>query len=125
MLDKDITEAHATLVALKSRLTSDLEELAVHNPHTDDWELRLDDTVFTADENDRGDIGEAAEEKIATLALLETRYRNVVRALEKIATNTYGICEISGEAIEIERLRANPAARTCLHHLEDEDLLPL
>ena len=33
---------------------------------------------------------------------------------------TYGSCEISGEAIEVERLEANPAARTCKAHIERE-----
>ncbi|MFM2424189.1 MAG: hypothetical protein RLZZ70_580 [Candidatus Parcubacteria bacterium] len=126
MLDKDIQAAQTTLLILKDRLVEDLGTLAVYNEKTGDWELRLDgDNLFDADPNDQGDNAEAAEEQISTLALLETRYRNVVRALEKIANHTYGICEVSGEMIELERLQANPAARTCIHHREDEDLLPL
>ncbi len=37
--------------------------------------------------------------------------REIDAALMRIAEGTYGICEDTGEAIPVERLRANPAAR--------------
>ena len=43
---------------------------------------------------------------------LEARYKNVIDALKKIELGTYGICEVSGDPIELDRLDANPAART-------------
>jgi RNA polymerase-binding transcription factor DksA len=86
----------------------------------------MDDMVSVdSDSNNIADFGEEADERIATLAELETRYRNVVRALEKIEAGTFGLCEISGEPIEEARLNANPAARTCVAHREDEYDLPL
>jgi RNA polymerase-binding transcription factor DksA len=45
------------------------------------------------------------------------RLTDVKDALAKIDAGTYGICETSGEPIEEARLRANPAARTCMHHI--------
>ena len=49
---------------------------------------------------------------------LEIRYNDIKDALDKIEKNKYGICEVSGEEIEEERLIANPAARTCKAHME-------
>lgn len=53
---------------------------------------------------------------------LEQRYKNVTDALAKIESDdgSYGVCEISGETIEEDRLAANPAARTCKAHMEQE-----
>ncbi len=115
-----------TLLDLKTAITSELETLAVYHPSTDDWEARFDfESTEESDSDLVGDVAEAAEERIATLALLETRYRNIVRALQKIEAGTYGICEVSCEPIEADRLMANPAARTCKAHLNDEVDLPL
>ena len=38
--------------------------------------------------------------------------------LKKIEDGKYGICESTGEQIPIARLEANPAAKTCMEHLE-------
>lgn len=51
---------------------------------------------------------------------LEKRLAEVKRALGKIVEGAYGMCEISGEHIEEDRLDANPAARTCKKHLDEE-----
>ena len=56
----------------------------------------------------------------AILATLETEYNTIVLALSKIEKGTYGVCEISGEPIEEERLNADPGARTCMEHLGEE-----
>ena len=65
------------------------------------------------------------DERRSTIAALETRYNNIKRALDKIEKGTYGICEISGQPIEAERLKANPAARTSQANQEKEAQLPL
>jgi len=120
-------EQHKTkLEELKAQLANELSTIAIFDQKTGDWEVRMDDVVdLESDSNRAADFGEEADERIATLAELETRYRNIVRALQKIETNEFGICEISGEAIEAERLNANPAARTCIAHREEEYDLPL
>jgi RNA polymerase-binding transcription factor DksA len=103
-------------------LEAELKTLGVHNPQVaEDWIATPSGIEEQeADSNVSADRAEEWEEKEAILALLETRYNNVRRALEKIATGTFGICEISGEPIEEARLNANPAARTCMAHLNDE-----
>lgn len=122
-----IQEQYKTILTdLKTELINQLSTIAIFNEKTEDWEVKMDDVVeLESDDNDVADFGEEADERIATLAELETRYRNVVRALEKIEAGTFGICEISGNKIEEERLNANPAARTCIAHKEEEYDLPL
>ena len=52
---------------------------------------------------------------------IETRYNEVKHALDKIEgyPEKYGMCEVSNQPIEHDRLEANPAARTCKKHLEN------
>ncbi len=52
------------------------------------------------------------------LEQLEKQMSEIDAALERIENGTYGICEISGQPIEKERLEANPSARTCIKHMK-------
>lgn len=119
------TEHQTTLLQQQSLLLADLAAIATHNPDTDDWEAIPEALTGEADENVVADSSESWQERRATVAALEMRLRNVNRALAKITAGTYGICELSGELIEPERLAANPAARTCAAHREQEGELPL
>jgi RNA polymerase-binding transcription factor DksA len=114
--------------ALQNQLrevVTQLQDIAVLDTETGDWIIRTNDIDQTeTDENSQADAAEEADERIAILAELENRYRNVLHALQKLENGTYGICEISGEQIEEGRLMANPAARTCVHHMESEYELP-
>lgn len=112
-----------TLTTLLEQVTMQLSDIAVHNQLTDDWEISTPESS-TADTDVQADAAESADIQAAELAELENRYRTIVRALEKINTGTYGVCEISGEEIEADRLTANPAARTCKAHMESEYALP-
>lgn len=115
----------AKLEAELETITAELKDLGVHNPQAkEDW-IPTPEGVGTpeADPNIVADRSEDWNERRGTLDVLETRYNNLNRALEKIANGTYGICEISGEEIEADRLEANPAARTCKAHLEEESSL--
>jgi RNA polymerase-binding transcription factor DksA len=115
--------------ALESELNTIVEELssiAQYNQATDDWVAVPEaNTLGNADPNDVADTTEEWNTRRAMMGQLEVRYKNVKRALQKITDGTYGICEISGEQIEAERLTANPAARTCTAHMNDEAELPV
>lgn len=103
-----------------------LKDLGIHNPQVkEDW-IALPQDVDTqeADPNVGADRAEDWLERTATLSTLETQYNNITRALRKIGDGSYGICEIGGETIEQDRLDANPAARTCKTHINDEQDLP-
>ncbi len=109
-----------------SGVITELQDVAVLDNDSGDWIIRTNNIDQTeADENSQADAAEEADERIAILAELENRYRSIIHALKKMEDGTYGICEVSGEPIEEGRLQANPAARTCTHHMEAEFELPL
>ncbi len=62
---------------------------------------------------DQADLVEEYESKVGRLNAIETRYQEVLRALDRIKAGTYGVCLKSGVPIEDDRLEANPAAETC------------
>lgn len=108
------------------KITAELSGIAEQNSETGDWvAVPLTTEMGDADENVQADMVEEWNERRALVAQLETRYRNIIRALKKIEGGTYGTCEISGEPIETERLEANPAARTTLANADREKELPL
>lgn len=109
-----------------TQITESLKELGIHNPEVqEDWLAIPEDTeTQEADENISADRAEEWLQRTATLGALETRYNNITLALRKIENGTYGICEIGGEEIEGDRLDANPAARTCKTHINNEQDLP-
>lgn len=100
-------------------LTKELETVGRRNPdNPEDWEAKpakMD--TFPSDTNEEADAFEAYEENSGILNELEIRYNNVKKALKRIEDGTYGICEVSGEKIEADRLEANPAATTCKKHM--------
>lgn len=100
-------------------LQGELSSLGMQNPaNPADWEPKAGMGEFGADRNDNADIIEALHENNAAIDNLETRLREVNDALGRIDAGTYGVCEVSGDPIEVERLNANPAARTCIAHMQ-------
>lgn len=122
----DTAAYKAQLEKEQSDLTEELKELGIHNPQVkEDWiAIPQDVSTQEADENVGADRAEDWLERTATLATLETRYNGIVRALARIEAGTYGTCELCNEPIEEDRLQANPAARTCKTHIDNEQDLP-
>ena len=70
-------------------------------------------------EADPTDAADQIEELVTNVPLveeLEKRHKDIVAALEKMEDENYGLCEIGKEPIPLDRLEANPAARTCIAH---------
>jgi RNA polymerase-binding transcription factor DksA len=107
------------------RVTADLETIALYNESTDDWEARPAYELEEADPNSEADGVEEWNERNATVVQLEVSFQNIKRALEKIETDTFGICEICEGVIESARLAFLPTARTCVEHIDDERTLSL
>ena len=108
------------LEAEKVVLEGELGEVGRKNPDNPlDWEATpAEGAVREADENAAADNVEEYAENAAILNTLETRYNAVKNALERIKEGTYGICEVGGEEIELDRLEANPSATTCKAHMQ-------
>ncbi len=115
---KDFTQYKEKLEAEKQTLEAELSNIGRKNPsNPSDWEAVPQETGMEADSGDAADLIEGFEDNAALLKDLEIRYNEVVAALARIEDGTYGVCSVSGEEIEEERLEADPAATTCKAHL--------
>lgn len=101
------------LLAEKALLEAELSQIGKKDEHGDWSAVPTAHTDVEGDEADQADFIEDFDSKIARLGSLETRYQQIVRALERVEAGTYGRCLKSGELIEEDRLEANPAAETC------------
>ncbi len=103
----------------KMRLEKELSTIGRINPdNPNDWEaVPVDPGTRESDPNDKADMIEDYETNTAILKQLEIQLDDVKDALLKIEKGTYGVCEVSGHPIEEGRLKANPAARTCIEHM--------
>jgi RNA polymerase-binding transcription factor DksA len=122
LTDGDKARLKALLEAEEATLTQELNSVGRKNPtNPADWEAEppLVDTQ-PGDIDEVADKIEGYEENTAILKELEARWGTVKLALQKLSSDTYGTCEVSGEPIELERLNANPAARTCIAHKDTE-----
>lgn len=52
---------------------------------------------------------------VAVQEMLEHRLEEIVEAIQKIKTNSYGICETCKNQIEMKKLEVNPAADYCIN----------
>ncbi len=108
------------LDAEKQVLSTELERFGTFDPVTQMWvAVPNQDDLGEADENSAADRFEDFEERTAMVKILEERFKDINDALLKIEKNKYGICEVSNGPIETKRLEANPAARTCIAHMNN------
>ncbi len=118
----DINYYRQKLEEEKSTLVEELNSVGVKNREINDkWDSTPSDREEQIETHDEmADRMEDLEEREAAKATLRERLREVNHALKKIDEDKYGLCEISGEKIEEDRLEANPAARTCKSHINDQ-----
>lgn len=108
---EELDELHALLGAEKDSLE---EELSQHGRKVgDDWQGSAEGSQ--GEEADAVDAADNIEELSINVPLveeLEKRYKEILAAISRIKEGKYGRDENTGEPIDVERLRANPAART-------------
>lgn len=115
---KILKELKKALEEEKGRLQKELSRFA--RPDTKlagDFDTQAPDLGGTSRDRDiDADTSESEEygKLIAVEQTLELRLKEVSEALERIDKPEYGICSNCKRPISIERLRANPAAATCL-----------
>ncbi len=99
-------------------LESELGTLGRKNPDkAGDWETIRKDGDDKAEEGDVAEEIEEYENNNAILGQLEIKLRDVKSALSKIEKGNYGLCEVCGKEIEMDRLEADPSAKTCKAHM--------
>lgn len=64
---------------------------------------------------------EQRERMMAIRGEMERELGRIEHALERLAEGTYGVCEVGGEEIPVERLEARPAATLCIQHQREND----
>ena len=110
------TEKYKTkLLEEKKQLEEILGELGVVDK-TGDWEATPDNETANQEVPDEADMAERSadyHERSIKLDSLEERLEDIRKALDKIESGDYGICEVCGKEIEADRLEANPSAMTC------------
>lgn len=119
-MDKQLlTELKNKLIEQQDKIKNQLTKFADKDKKLDhDWDTRFPN--FTSNETGSGALEQAAEEVEEYSSLLPIEYnlelelKNIGIALAKIEAGTYGTCENCQGEIEIERLKAYPAARNCL-----------
>ena len=121
---KDLDIFKKKLEAEKKKIEEDMQGVSRKNPKDpNDFQAVLpeDPDEREADPNEMADNIEGYEENFALNDVLEKRLNSVKDALKRIENGTYGVCKVGGKEHEIEkeRLDANPAATTCIKHLEE------
>ena len=117
-------ELKITLEKERDLLTKELETIATPDPRVkDDWDIKHfewgENQITSKEELEGGESANEVDEDMKNKALsdsLELRLRDVNDALERIKNGIYGICEICKKEIPVERLMANPAAKTDIEH---------
>ena len=111
MLDKEfITERKKDLLSEKERLEKELGIIATKEG--DNYKTNFPDIGDEEEDNELevSEYDQAIDAKNKLQGLLE----ETKEALEKIENNTYGYCDNCKEEIDPERLKAYPAAKTCI-----------
>lgn len=120
----DINKYKTILEEEKAHLTEELSTIGHRNPkNKNDWEADPDTLGMSDSRDEVAERFEELGERQATEDTLEKRLANVELALGKIESGNFGICEIGGEPIEVDRLEINPSARTCKAHIDEGDYL--
>lgn len=112
--EDEVNDLRANLDAERDSLD---EELAVHGKNVSgDWEGKSSSKGEEPDPNDAADNIEELATNVPLVEELESRLKEIKKALDKMDEGTYGVCETCGESIPLDRLEANPAATTCINH---------
>ncbi len=107
----NLNEFKTQLEGMKSSLEANIAQLR------EELELVATDEGI----NDMEDLASLESESMhhnALLAQQKHELSEVLHALSKIDSGTYGICEESGDTIPVSRLRAEPHTRYCVRDAE-------
>jgi len=118
MLDKK--KIKEKLEKERDDLLEQMKGMGKLNSETNEWETTPEELESPeSDENDKADRFEDFEARSSMMRTFEPRLNNILKALKNLNRESFGKCEVCKKDIEMTRLEANPAARTCKKHLEN------
>ena len=110
---KIIDELKAQLLKEKEELEKSLSRIARPLDKTEgDYETNFEE--IGTDKDDNATEVDQYTGNFSVEATLEKKLQEVIDAMERIEKGIYGTCENCNKEISIERLRANPSAKTCI-----------
>lgn len=113
-LDQEtLKELKEQLLREKENLENSLSKIARPIDKADgDYETTFDDIGRDREEN-ATEVDQYSD-NLPVENTLEKRLQEIIAALERIEAGTYGFCENCQAEIPLDRLKANPAAKTCI-----------
>lgn len=110
-----LAQQKAQLEKDKGRLDEELSRIAKKDPVVPhDYDTTFPE--YGRDPESNALEEEHYEARLGVEQSLEVHLRDVTAALGRLEQGTYGRCTVCGEAIAEERLKAFPAAATCMQH---------
>ena len=110
---KIIEELKSALLKEKDELEKGLARIARPvDKQSGDYETSFED--IGTDREDNASEVEQYSDNLPVEFALEKKLKDIISALERMENGTYGICENCNIEISLERLRANPSAKTCI-----------
>lgn len=118
MLDKK--KIKEKLEGERDMVLGQIRDIGKLNPETNEWEAVPEErTSKESDQNDMADRFEDFEARSSMIKALESRLNNILGALKGLGKESFGKCKVCKKDIEMARMEANPAAKTCKKHLEN------
>ena len=109
---KVLAELKDALLKEKAELENNLGKIAKPSGETNgDYETSFED--IGTDKDDNATEVDQYTQNLSIENTLEKKLQTILEALEKMEKGKYGQCEKCGQDIPVERLRANPSAKTC------------
>lgn len=110
-IDKEtLQELKEMLMVEKVQLEGELARIGKKKNEKGDYDPAYPENLGEHDEENATEVEQYAD-NLAVEISLETQLKDVIDALDKMDSGNYGIDEVTGEDIDIERLRVYPAAR--------------
>lgn len=110
---KTLKELKTKLLKEKADLEKNLSRIARPlDKEEGDYETNFEE--LGTDKEDNATEVDQYSGDISVEATLEKNLQDVLDALDRMEKGTYGICENCQKEIDLERLRANPSAKTCI-----------
>ncbi len=116
MLDKK--KIKENLEKERDMLLEQIRDIGKLNEETNEWEAVPEERESReSDQNDMADRFEDFEARSIMIKTLESRLNNILSSLKGLNKESFGKCEVCKKDIEMDRMKVNPAAKTCKKHL--------